>query len=432
MRRLLRVVPHGTLVVGSGLAVLGAASYIHLAAAGHTLTDNGMSSVSLQWSLVFSIGIGLFMPVEQEVARVVAARAHRGDGIAPVLRTAAVLCGGLLAALVVLLLLTAGPVADRLFDGDRAMVWALCGAFAGLAAAHLTRGVLSGLGMFGWYAAQLALDGGLRIVIAGGLALAGVRSPLAFASVLAVAPIVAVVLTLAPVLRVQRPGPAVPLPALARGLGLLIASSLLAQVVVNIAVINVKLLEPTQAAFVGALLSALVLARVPLFVFASLQAALLPALSRAAASGDTVGYRRLLTRALSVATVLGLGGATVVVASGPWLVQLLFGVPDVLTRADFGWLAAGTLAYMLALVLGQAVVARGRHGIQAIGWLVGTFALAAVTLGPGDVRLRVELAFVVGSIAVVPVLAPFALRRHRADEVRPAPVPAVSTGIPVD
>ncbi|MCU1656289.1 MAG: hypothetical protein JWO57_945, partial [Pseudonocardiales bacterium] len=35
MKRLLRVVPAGTLVVGSGLAVLGLASYVHLAVAGH-------------------------------------------------------------------------------------------------------------------------------------------------------------------------------------------------------------------------------------------------------------------------------------------------------------------------------------------------------------------------------------------------------------
>ena len=37
-----------------------------------------------------------------------------------------------------------------LFDGDRGMVLALGGAFTGLAAEHLTRGVLSGLGRFGW------------------------------------------------------------------------------------------------------------------------------------------------------------------------------------------------------------------------------------------------------------------------------------------
>jgi O-antigen/teichoic acid export membrane protein len=431
VKRLLRAVPPGTLAVGCGLAVLGAASYIHLAAAGHTLDPAGQSSVSVLWALVFSLGIGLFMPVEQEVARLVAGRPVAAGGVSPVLRTGAVLTGILLASLLAVLVAFAGPLADRLFDGDRAMVWALCGAFVGLAASHLTRGVLSGRGMFGWYGAQLGLDGGLRIVLAGGLALAGVRSAAAFAFVLAVAPLAAVLLTLPPVVRALGPGAPVPLPTLARGLTLLIASSLLAQVVVNIGVINARLLEPGEPAFVYALLSAIVLARVPLFVFASLQAALLPALARASAAEDTAGYRRLLLRALAIVALLGVAGGVVAVALGPWLVRELFDAADVLTRIDFVWLAAGTLAYMLALVLGQAVLARGWHGIQALGWLVGTVVLVAITLGPGDVRQRVELAFAIGSAAVIPVLVPFAWRPHRPGAAA-EPTPAVSAGIPVD
>jgi O-antigen/teichoic acid export membrane protein len=429
VRRLLRAVPPGTLAVGCGLAVLGAASYVHLAAAGHTLDEAASSSVSVLWSLVFSLGIGLFMPVEQEVARVVAARP--GNGVTPVLRTGAVLAGGLLAILCVCLVAGAGPLADRLFEGDRGMVWALCGAFLGLAASHLTRGVLSGLGMFGWYGTQLGLDGGLRIVIAGGLWLAGVRSALAFALVLAIAPLAAVLLTLPPVVRALRPGVPAPLPEVARGLALLIVSSLLAQVVVNIAVINLKLLEPGEHAFVFAMLSALVLVRVPLFVFASIQASLLPALARASAAADTQSYRRLLGRALAVVGLLGLAGAVPAVAIGPWLVRVLLGAADVLTRVDFAWLAVGTLAYMIALVLGQAVLARGWHGVQAMGWLVGTLVLLAITFGPGEVRTRVELAYAIGSAAVVPVLLPFAWRPHRGGAT-PEPTPAVSAGIPVD
>jgi O-antigen/teichoic acid export membrane protein len=422
VKRLLRAVPAGTLVVGCGLAVLGLASYVHLAVAGHALSTASYSSVSVLWSLVFSIGIGLFLPVEQEVSRLVAARAVAGDGVAPVLRTAAMLAGGLLALLLAVLGLAAGPIADLLFDGDRLMVLALGGAFAGLAAEHLTRGVLSGLGRFGWYGTQLAVDGGLRIAIAGGMGLAGVRSPLAYALVLAVAPLASVALTLAGVLRDLHPGAPVALRTLCRGLGLLLASNVLMQVVVNIGVINVKLLSPGDTAFAGALLSALVLARVPLFVFASLQASLLPALTRAIAVGDIPAYRRLLVRSVGVVCLLGIVGGVPAVAFGPKLVRLLFGVPDVLDRVDFAWLAAGTLAYMVASVVGPAVVARGRHAAQTLAWLVGTALLVAVTLGPGDVRLRVELAFAIGSFAVIPVLAPFAWSRH-APVVESTPEP---------
>jgi O-antigen/teichoic acid export membrane protein len=418
------MVPAGTLVVGCGLAVLGLASYVHLAVAGHALSAAAYSSVSVLWSLVFSIGIGLFLPVEQEVSRLVAARAVAGVGVAPVLRTAGMLAGGVLAVLLAVLALAAGPLADRLFEGDRSMVLALGGAFAGLAAGYLTRGVLSGLGRFGWYGTQLAVDGGLRIAIAAGLGLAGVRSPLAYALILAFAPLASVALTLVGVLRDLHPGPPVALRTLFRGLGLLLASNVLMQVVVNIGVINVKLLSPGDAAFAGALLSALVLARVPLFVFASLQASLLPALTRAIAVSDIPTYRRLLIRSVAVVCLLGVVGGVPAVAFGPELVRLLFGQPDVLGRVDFAWLAAGTLAYMVASVVGPAVVARGRHAAQTLGWLVGTAVLIAVTLGPGDVRLRVELAFAVGSFAVVPVLAPFAWSRH-APPVAPELEPVV-------
>jgi O-antigen/teichoic acid export membrane protein len=417
------MVPAGTLVVGCGLAVLGLASYVHLAVAGHALSTADFSSVSVLWALVFSVGIGVFMPVEQEVSRLVAARAVAGEGVAPVLRTAGLLAGGMLALLLAVLGLAAGPIADGLFEGDRSMVLALCGAFVGLAAGYLTRGVLSGLGRFGWYGAQLGIDGGLRIVLASGLGLAGVRSPLAYALVLAVAPLISVALTLPGVLRDLGRGAPVSLRTLRRGLGLLVASSLLSQVVVNIGVINIKLLEPDQVAFAGALQSALVLARVPLFVFASLQASLLPALTRAISVGDEAGYRKLFVRALAVVCLLGVVGGVPAVAFGPDLVRLLFSVPDVLGRVDFAWLAAGTLAYMAASVVGPAVVARGRHGAQALGWLVGTAVLVAVTLGPGDVRLRVELAFAIGSFAVVPVLLPFAWSRSaRVVETETQPV----------
>jgi hypothetical protein len=428
MKRLIRAVPAGTLLVGGGLAVLGVASYIHIAVANRLLDSAGQSSISVLWALVFSIGIGLFWPIEQEVGRLVTARTVSGDGVAPVMRTAGLIGGGLLGTLIVVLAVASGPIADRLFDGDRGMVFALCGAFVGLAAGYLTRGVLSGRGRFGWYGIQLAVDGGLRIVLAAGLGLAGVRSALAFALILTVAPLVSVVLTLPPVLRELGPGTPATVGAVCRGIGLLLTSSVLSQAIVNIGVINLKLLEPGETRYTAALLSAVIVARVPLFVFASLQASLLPALTRAITTGDVPGYRRLLTRALGVVCLLGVAGGVPAVALGPWLLPRVFSVPNVLDHADFAWLAAGTLAYMAAIVVGQAVIARGRHATQALGWLVGTVVLLAITLGPGDARTRVEIAFAVGSLMVVPVLVPFAWSSRGAESASARePVVAAAT-----
>jgi O-antigen/teichoic acid export membrane protein len=416
-------------VVGCGLAVLGVASYIHIAVANRMLNPTGQASISILWALVFSIGIGVFWPIEQEVGRLVSARAVSGDGARPVMRTAGLLGGGLLGALILVLALASGPIADRLFDGDRSMVFALCGAFAGLAAGYLTRGVLSGRGRFGWYGTQLAVDGGLRIVLAAALGLAGVRSPLAFALILSVAPLVSVLITLPPVLRELGPGTPAPIGSVFRGVGLLLTSSVLSQVIVNIGVINLKLLDPAKTTITAALLAAVIVARVPLFVFASLQASLLPALSRAVTTADIAGYRRLLGRALGVVCLLAIVGGVPAVLLGPWLLPRVFSVAPVLHHGDFAWLAVAVLAYMAAIVVGQAVIARGRHAAQALGWLAGTIALVAVTLGPGDARMRVEIAFAVGSFVVIPVLAPFAwLRGLAVGSVTAEPMVATAAG----
>jgi O-antigen/teichoic acid export membrane protein len=430
MRRLLSLVPPGTLAVGAGLALLGLASYVHLAVAGHSLTGADYSSLSVLWSIVFTLGIGVFLPVEQEVARVVAARRSQGLPPGPVLARGAVLAAAVLALMVVVVLAGHRVLADRLFAGDGTMVTVLIGALAAMAVAYTTRGVLSGLQLFPWYGTQLGVDGGLRIALVALLGLTGVTDPVWYGAVLVAAPLLSVAVTLPPVLRAVGGGVPVAWNALLRGLGLLTVSSLLMQVVVNIGVINVRLLAPSDVATAGALLSALVLVRIPLFVFASLQASLLPGLATSATTGDLAGFRNLLRRALGIVTALGVLGAVGAVLLGPWLVRALFDAPGVLGHGDFAWLAVATLAYLWAMVLGQALLALDRHRAQALAWTVGVAALVAVTVIPAPVALRVELAYTVGSVVVAAVMA--LLLRGGS---RPTPTPtrpldeAVATGV---
>ncbi|MEV4482791.1 polysaccharide biosynthesis protein [Micromonospora coxensis] len=419
MRRLLNLVPPGTLAVGAGLALLGLASYVHLAVAGHSLTEADYSSLSVLWSIVFTLGIGVFLPVEQEIARVVATRRSQGLPPGPVLTRGGALAAGVLVLMVVVLLAGHDLLADRLFAGDGAMVWVLIGSLAAMAVAYTTRGVLSGLQLFPWYGGQLGVDGGLRIAMVALLGLTGVTSPLWYGLVLVIAPLVGVLLTLPPVLRAVGGGVPVAWGALLRGLGLLTVSSLLSQVVVNVGVINVRLLDPSDVATAGALLSALVLVRIPLFVFASLQASLLPGLATSASTGDLGGFHSLLRRALGIVTALGVLGALGAVALGPWLVGALFDASDVLGHGDFAWLAVATLAYLWAMVLGQGLLALDRHRAQAVAWTIGVAALLVVTLTPMSVALRVELAYAVGSVVVAATMA-LLLRRGN----RPHPVPA--------
>ncbi|WP_371481036.1 lipopolysaccharide biosynthesis protein [Kitasatospora sp. NBC_00315] len=393
--------PPGTLAVAGGTVVLGAASYIHLGVAGHSLSVDDMANVSLLWTIVMSIGIGVFFPIEQELTRIVAARAALGHGAGPVLRRAALLTGAILGVTLLALFAAAGPIADGLFHGDRSLVAALGGAFAGMAACYLTRGVLAGLGRFVAYGTQLGIDGGLRIALAAACALLGVHSALAFSLILSVAPLVAVLATLPTLLRAVKPGPVIPWRELCGGLGLLICSTLLSQVVVNAAVLSTKLLAPSDSALIAALLNALVLARVPLFVFGSLQASLLNGLSAAVAVGDKAAFSGMLRRIAAVVGLLGVLGGVPAVVLGPWLIQVLFGAQPVLGCLDFFWMSAGTVAYMFAMVLGQALMVLKRHNLQLLCWAVGTLVLIGVTFAPGEVATRVTLAYALGSVATV-------------------------------
>lgn len=396
--RLAALIPPGVLRLGAGTAVLGLASYIHLALAGHVLAPNAKSAVSVLWTLSFSVGYSISMPIEQEMGRIIASEAEHGRGTAAVLRRGAVL-GAILLGVVCLLLVVLSPLlAHKLFDGQYGMVAALAGAFAGLVATAVWRGVLAGHGRFSDYGRLMSIDGLLRIGLAALFAALGVRSAVWFSLILTLAPLAAVAALTPRVRRALTPGGDLPWPAITRGLGLLIGSMLLSQVVLNIAVINVKLLAPGAVDLVSALLAALVLARVPLFVFGALQSALLPGLATAHAAGDETGFTALIRRSTGIVVVLGVGSAAGCVLIGPWSVRTLFGMADEIGPWDFAWLSVGSLFYMQAMVLGQALTARNRHREQLYAWILGTAALAAVTFGPGGVTIRVELAYAVGSI----------------------------------
>jgi O-antigen/teichoic acid export membrane protein len=403
--RVLGLLPSGTLLVGAGLAVLGGASYVYLAVAGHELGRPGDAALSVLWVIVFCLGLGLFFPVEQELIRHVAARAVTGEGITPVVRRGTVLAAVILLAVLVPLAAAARPVASTLFGGDIGMVAALACALLALAVVSVSRGVLAGMGRFRAYGAQLGIDGGLRVVFAAALGISGVRSPVMFGLILAVAPLMSAVVTLGPALRDLRPGPAVTWIGMCRGLGLLIGSSLLAQLVVNVAVISADLLSPGRPAVVAALLDGMVLARVPLFIFASLQAALLPGLAGAVAAGQYQVFGRLVARASGTVAVLGIAGGLLAASLGPWLIPVLFGARRVLGPADFALLASGTLFYMLAMVLGQGAMALNRHRDQLLAWAAGAVVLGFITFLPGEVRLRVEAAYAVSSLTVALALA---------------------------
>lgn len=400
--------------VGVGLAVLGISSFGYLAITSRQLGPAAVAPLTTLWVLINAIGPALFFPLEQEVGRAVAARRALGLGSRPVVARAALLGLALLTGLVAVCLLAGAPLSDGLFGGQLVVVAALVLGSAGLCLEHLSRGVFAGNGQFLRYGAQLGVDGTLRLLGAVVLIAVGSTQVGWYAVLLAAAPVIAVILTAPRPRRLTQPGPPASWRDLGSALGLLVAGSACSQFVINAAPVAANLLAGTaDQARVGVFISVLVFARMPLFVFAALQAVLLPGLARLAALGDLPGFRRRLLRILGLVGGFGVAGVVALAVIGPWLVRLVFGAQFQTTRAVLVPLAVAAAAYMIALVLSQALISVRGYRESLTGWAVGCLAFLLALVVPLELELRVGYAFVAATVASVTVLGGLLLLRLR-------------------
>jgi O-antigen/teichoic acid export membrane protein len=416
-RTALHALPPGTLAVGAGVLGLGLSSYGFLVLAGRGLGSERFAVLSVFWVIVYTVGPGLFVPLEQEVARAVAARRATGVGNREVVRTAGRVALLAASVLTVALLVAAPLLRDKLFAGSSALLGALLLAVWALCAAHLSRGAMAGTGRFGAYGAQLGTEATVRLVLCAALVAAGITVVLVYGIVLGLAVVVALVATV-PALRGELPpGPRAPASELSTNLGLLLTASLLSQAVANAGPVVVQLADPDDAAAAGRFLAAFVVARVPLFLFASVQAALLPRLTTLAAQGELTGFRRALRRILVVVVGVGAVGVLGSLTVGPEAVRLFFGDDFALARTEMALLALGAGLFMVATVLAQACLALGRHASTVIGWAAGAAALAVATaLVPGAVS-RATWGFVAAAAVAGAALAVL-VRRDSAAAAR--------------
>ena len=143
--------------------------------------------------------------------------------------------------------------------------------------------------------------------------------------------------------------------------------------------------------------NAVIFARIPLFLFQAVQAALLPRLARLAAQRQLPEFKRGLRQLLILVVGVGIVGTIGAFMFVPWLLDLVY--EGGIDRRTMTLLAFASALYMLALALAQAVIALSGHALVAAGWCAGfiTFALVA-WLSSNDLYLRVELALVASSV----------------------------------
>jgi O-antigen/teichoic acid export membrane protein len=405
--------PEGTLAVGAGLIVSGITSYVFLAISARALGPERYAPLGVLWALTYVVCPGVFLPLEQEVGRALSSRRAKGVGGGPLIRRAT-LAGGVAAAVLIALTAATGPLSvDHLFDGKVLLLVALMVALAGYYVEFLVRGILSGNGRFGPYGVILGAEAFLRMVACAALAIIGVETVGPYGVLVGLSPVVATLIGAGRQRNLVTPGPDAPWSELSTALGFLLAGSVMAQLLVNAGVFAVQILADADqkgpGGVAGRFLNGLIIARIPLFMFQAVQAALLPKLAHLAGEGRHADFRTGLKRLLAVVVAIGVLATATAFAIGPFVVTTLFGEEFRLSHTDLGYLAAASAVYMLALALAQALIALANYSRVVLGWGSGLVVFTIVTALGSDLLLRVERGFLAGSIASAIVMA-FAVR----------------------
>jgi O-antigen/teichoic acid export membrane protein len=407
--------------MGAGLLVLGASGYGFIALAGHTLSTADAAAVQSLYLMINIIGPGVFVALEQETSRSVSAALAGGGRAAPVARRAVTLAALLLVGLLVVLAAISPVLLPRALGGHWSLLVAVLLGTCTSALVYLARGVLGGTRRFGGYAMTLAFEGAARLVPSAIVAVSGAPNAAAYALLFASGSAIGALAGTPWLRRLDKADPTGPvgideqlagvdptaspdygaLKAMATATLVLAGSTVLSQLVANVAPIVVNARLVGDSALAASFTSAFVLVRIPFFLFAPVQAMLLPTLTAAATTGRLSVFQRTLRLILIVIAVVGVPGAIASLLVGPWAVQVLFGAHVKLSGPLLGVLGIGTIALMIAQVLQPALVALGRHRAVTMAWLSGSVVLIALLFLPGDPVMAAVLAQLLGSALVV-------------------------------
>ena len=384
--------------MGSGLLVNG-----YLAIIARTISAAEYAYFGAFWSLALVAGFGVFLPIEQETARLMQVP-DRPRG----LLRAALLTAVSLAAVQVVLVAAAAPWLARAFGGHMVSVVAFAVLCVISAGQFVVRGALVGMDRMDRYALIMVLDTLFRVMFAGAVALTiddPGSSTFAWTLVMAVGLAHAPQLLLLATRRVRlgtvpAMGPhTVTVAEVRRAVTPLLLGSLCAQLLLNGPPVLIPALATNEAEITraGQFIAAFTLARVPLFLVVPLQTALLPILTGLLHSGDRVALRRIMLRLAAGIVGLGVVALPLGYFAGPPLVGLIFGQSYVLGGRDIALLAVGVAAHIGLVLVTQVLVAAVRHRLVAWSWLSGVAMAAVILFTVPDLFLGAELAFLAGS-----------------------------------
>ncbi len=405
-------VPEGAGAVGIGIAVSAITAYVFVIVTLNSLDTGPKAAFSAFWAVIFVVGPGFFLPIEQEVGRAIAHRRAIGQGYRPLVVKAFRLGAGITLVIIVLAIALAPVLDDRIYRGDQSFTLALCISLVAFFLLSLAKGVLAGVGRFRPYGEVLAIDGIIRLAMAIALAATGVETAGLFALCIGIAPLLALPISLRGQRGILTPGPDAPMRELSANLGWLLAGSVLMQALAYSSLLGVNILaSPADEAIVAGFASAFFIARIPVLAFQAIQGTLLPKLAGLAGAGRHDEFRAGLKKLLVLVVVVAVVGAVGAFVLGPTVGKILFN-DFTMGAGGLGLLAAGSGMFIIALTLAQALMALGGHRMTAMAWGAGALVCVALMAVISDLELRVDVGFLVGS-AVTAVVMFVAVGRRR-------------------
>lgn len=404
--------PEGTLPVGFSLLIAGIATYGFFIVGERALGgEEAFAPIVAMWFATFSLAPGFFLPLEQEMGRALSHRRANGEGGLPVVRRI-VAIGAIITTIVLVVILAASPViTSEYFDGNWWMLAALATAFVAYAPAHLARGVCAGMGRFRSYAVVIGSDGIIRIIACVALAAVGIEAVGPYAFAVALSPLVPVTFVAMRGSLTTEPGPDAAWSEVSQNLGWLLVGTVFAAALLNAGPVTANLLrDESEKELVTQFGYGVLLARIPLFLFQAVQAALLPRLSRLAARGELDEFRDGLRKLLYLVIAVGVIGTSGAFIIGPFVIRTVYDTE--LSGRTLAMLALSSAIYMAGLATAQAVIALRGHALVALGWGVGVVGFVLGTWLSSDLLFRrIEIGLVISSAAALVVFA--ASLRHQ-------------------
>jgi O-antigen/teichoic acid export membrane protein len=409
--------PEGALALVAAVATSGLAAYAFLVLAARHLSPSAYAPLAAFWTLAFFVGPGIYVAVDQEMARVLSASLALGRATRPAATRVIQVGGGLTLLLVGLGFATAPILIGRGFDNQGLLFLGflvILPAYCGLSAVV---GMMNALGRLRGSATIMAGEALFRLAGCILLLLLSVRTAGPYGLAVGLAPFAATLLGVRTTRIKLTPGPPVPWRPVVSGLAVLIGGTVLNQFLLVIEPFIVKILAHSgQQAAAGRFLNAIALTRVPLFLFNAAIPVLLPRFTRLASAGrhDRLGH--LLLRTITVVSMVFAGAIVVAGLFGPELVRLLFGPAYVLHGQVIALLAAGAGLYCIATVLSLALIASRAFGATVISWALGVASMLITTIFGGSLGLigRAAWGYLLGcGVATLAMVVPVLIRQRK-------------------